>query len=90
MSHRLIVLPDDSAKPLINALDGAKRSINIRMFLFTDPDMVTAVKAAQARSMKVRVMRPRSAATARPTTRKPARRWLTAASRCATAARPLR
>jgi phosphatidylserine/phosphatidylglycerophosphate/cardiolipin synthase-like enzyme len=56
MSHRLIVLPDDTAQPLIDALDGAKTSINIRMFLFTDPDMVRAVKAARARGVKVRVM----------------------------------
>jgi cardiolipin synthase len=56
MSCRLIVLPDDTAKPLIEALDGAKRSINIRMFLFTDPDMVQAVKAAEKRGVKVRVM----------------------------------
>jgi cardiolipin synthase len=56
MSCRLIVLPDDTAKPLIDALDGAMRSINIRMFLFTDPNMVTAVKAAEKRGVKVRVM----------------------------------
>ena len=56
MTDRLIVLPDDTAKPLIDALDGAKRSVNIRMFLFTDPDMVVAVKAAQKRGVKVRVM----------------------------------
>src|SRR5262245_23096042 len=49
MSYRLIVLPDDTAKPLVDALDGAKRFINIRMFLFTDPDMVAAVKAAEKR-----------------------------------------
>lgn len=57
MPDRLIVLPDDSAKPMLDALAGAKASINIRMFLFTDPDMVAAVKAAQARRVEVRVMR---------------------------------
>jgi cardiolipin synthase A/B len=56
MSHSLIVLPDDTAKPLIDALDGAKQSINIRMFLFTDPAMVQAVIAAEKRGVKVRVM----------------------------------
>ena len=56
MSHRLLVLPDATAQPLIDALVGAQRSINIRMFLFTDPDMIAAVKAAQARGVKVRVM----------------------------------
>jgi cardiolipin synthase len=56
MTHRLIVLPDDTAKPLIDALDGAKSMVNIRMFLFTDPAMVEAVKAAEKRGVKVRVM----------------------------------
>jgi cardiolipin synthase A/B len=55
-NHSLIVLPDDTAKPLIDALDGARSSINIRMFLFTDPSMVEAVKAAEKRGVKVRVM----------------------------------
>jgi cardiolipin synthase len=54
--HRLIVLPDDTAKLLIDALDGAKAWVNIRMFLFTDPSMVEAVKAAEKRGVKVRVM----------------------------------
>jgi len=54
--HSLIVLPDDTAKPLIDALDAAKKAINIRMFLFTDPSMVDAVKAAEKRGVKVRVM----------------------------------
>jgi phosphatidylserine/phosphatidylglycerophosphate/cardiolipin synthase-like enzyme len=56
MSHELIVLPDDTAKPLIDALNGAKVSVNIRMFLFTDPSMVEAVVAAEKRGIKVRVM----------------------------------
>jgi phosphatidylserine/phosphatidylglycerophosphate/cardiolipin synthase-like enzyme len=56
MSHSLIVLPDDSARPLIDALNGAKSSVNIRIFLFTDPDRVQAVIAAEQRGVKVRVM----------------------------------
>lgn len=56
MSHSLIVLPDDTAGPLLDALAGAQRSINIRMFLFTDPSMVEAVKAAHQRGVRVRVM----------------------------------
>jgi cardiolipin synthase len=56
MTHRLIVLPDDTARPLVDALAGARHSVNIRMFLFTDPDMVEAAKAAQKRGVKVRVM----------------------------------
>ena len=56
MPHRLIVLPDDTAQSLIDALDGAKQSINIRMFLFTDPSMLAAVQAARKRGVTVRVM----------------------------------
>lgn len=56
MPSRLLVFPDDSARSLIDALDGATQSINIRMFLFTDPDMLAAVQAARKRGVTVRVM----------------------------------
>jgi len=56
MSHSLIVLPDDSAKPLVDAINGAKRTIQIRMFLFTDPTMLQTVLAAKKRGVHVRVM----------------------------------
>ena len=56
MSHALIVLPDDTATPILDALNGAKRSLNIRMFLFTDPTLIEAVIAAHHRGVKVRVM----------------------------------
>ena len=56
MSHSLIVLPDDSAKPLVDAINGAKRTIQIRMFLFTDPTMLQTVLAAKKRGVDVRVM----------------------------------
>jgi cardiolipin synthase len=56
MSHSLIVLPDDSAKPILDALAVAKRALNIRMFLFTDPTLLEAVIAGHRRGVKVRVM----------------------------------
>src|SRR5262245_29106626 len=56
MSHRLIVLPDDTADAIIDPINAAKRSLNVRMFLFTDPSMLEAVIAAQSRGVKVRVM----------------------------------
>lgn len=56
MPRRLRVLPDDTARPLLDALAGATRSINIRMFLFADPELLAAVQAAQKRGVKVRVM----------------------------------
>ena len=56
MSHSLIVLPDDTAKPILDALGAATRSLNIRMFLFTDPTLLAAVIAARRRGVHVRVM----------------------------------
>ena len=56
MSHKLIVLPDDTAKPIVDAIDGARKSLNIRMFLFTDTSLLDAVIAAHQRGVKVRVM----------------------------------
>jgi phosphatidylserine/phosphatidylglycerophosphate/cardiolipin synthase-like enzyme len=56
MAHSLIVLPDDTARPILDALAAAKRSLNIRMFLFTDPTLIAAVLAVHRRGVKVRVM----------------------------------
>lgn len=56
MSHTLIVLPDDTAKPFVDAIEGAAKSLNIRMFLFTDATLIEAVIAAHRRGVKVRVM----------------------------------
>jgi cardiolipin synthase A/B len=56
MSHSLIVLPDDTAKPIVDAIEGAKRSVQIRMFLFTDPTLLDTVIAAKERGVDVRVM----------------------------------
>jgi cardiolipin synthase A/B len=56
MSHTLIVLPDDTAKPILDAVNGAKRTLNVRMFLFTDPTLLNAVTGARRRGVKVRVM----------------------------------
>jgi hypothetical protein len=47
MSHRLIVLPDDTAKPILDAIHAAKMALNIRMFLFTDETLIGAVIAAK-------------------------------------------
>ena len=56
MSHTLIVLPDDTAKPIVDAINGATKALNIRMFLFTDTTLLEAVLAAHKRGVKVRVM----------------------------------
>jgi phosphatidylserine/phosphatidylglycerophosphate/cardiolipin synthase-like enzyme len=56
MSRSLIVLPDDSAQPIVDAIEGATKSLRIKMFLFSDPTLLRAVLAAQHRGVKVRIM----------------------------------
>jgi cardiolipin synthase A/B len=56
MSHTLIVLPDDTAKPIIDAINAATHALNVRMFLFTDPTLLNGVIAAKKRGVHVRVM----------------------------------
>jgi phosphatidylserine/phosphatidylglycerophosphate/cardiolipin synthase-like enzyme len=56
MARSLIVLPDDSAKPIVAAIDGALRTLRVKMFVFSDPGLLEAVIAAKRRGVKVRVM----------------------------------
>jgi cardiolipin synthase A/B len=56
MSRSLIVMPDDSAQPILEAIVAAKKSLRIKMFLFSDPALLAAVIAAQKRGVKVWVM----------------------------------
>jgi cardiolipin synthase len=55
-SRSLIVLPDDAAGPILDAIGKASKSLRIKMFVFSDPSLVDAVIAAQKRGVKVRVM----------------------------------
>ena len=54
MSRSLVVLPDDSAKPILDAIDRAAKSLRIKMFVFTDPSLMAAVVEAHRRGVKVR------------------------------------
>jgi phosphatidylserine/phosphatidylglycerophosphate/cardiolipin synthase-like enzyme len=56
MARSLIVLPDDSAKPILTAIEGASRTLRVKMFVFSDPSLLRAVVAAKRRGVKVRVM----------------------------------
>ena len=56
MSQSLIVLPDDSAKPIIDAINRAKKSLRVKMFLFSDPALLKSVIAAKKRGVDVRIM----------------------------------
>jgi cardiolipin synthase len=56
MARSLIVLPDDSARPILAAIEGASRTLRVKMFVFSDPGLLTAVIAARRRGVTVRVM----------------------------------
>jgi cardiolipin synthase len=56
MSRSVIVLPDDSARPIIEAINAAKESLRIKMFVFSDPSLIEAVIAAHKRGVNVRIM----------------------------------
>ena len=56
MSRSLIVLPDDSAQPILDAINGATKSLRVKMFIFSDPSLLKAVIEAHRRGVKVRIM----------------------------------
>jgi phosphatidylserine/phosphatidylglycerophosphate/cardiolipin synthase-like enzyme len=56
MSRYLIVLPDDSAQPIIDAISHAEKSLRIKMFVFSDPKLLHAAIGAHRRGVKVRIM----------------------------------
>jgi len=49
-------MPDDSAKPILDAINAATKSLRVKMFLFSDPSLLKAVMDAQSRGVDVRVM----------------------------------
>jgi cardiolipin synthase A/B len=56
MSRSLVVLPDDSAQPILDAIHHARESLRIKMFVFSDKSLLHAVTAAHRRGVKVRIM----------------------------------
>ena len=56
MAHSLIVLPDDSASPILEAIERAEHTLRVKMFVFSDPALLKAVIAAKRRGVNVRVM----------------------------------
>jgi cardiolipin synthase len=55
-SRSIIVLPDDTAKPILDAIHNAQTSLRIKMFVFSHPELIKAVIDAHKRGVKVRVM----------------------------------
>ena len=56
MSRSIIVLPDDSAKPILMPSPTLQKSVRIKMFIFSDPALLQAVITAQHRGVDVRIM----------------------------------
>jgi cardiolipin synthase len=52
----IIILPDDTIASIITAIRDAKKSILVKMFLFSDPELLNAVIDAKIRGVKVKVM----------------------------------
>ena len=56
MTRSLLVLPDDTARPIIDAIDAAKRSLRVKMFVLSDPSVLNALVAAHHRKVRVQVI----------------------------------
>ena len=56
MSRTLLVMPDDTSKPLLDAIDGATTTLRVKMFMFSDPGLIQAAIGARKRGVDVRVM----------------------------------
>jgi phosphatidylserine/phosphatidylglycerophosphate/cardiolipin synthase-like enzyme len=52
----LIVEPDEGTGPIVQEIAQAKRSVDLVIYLLSDRDIITALKAARARGLTVRVM----------------------------------
>jgi cardiolipin synthase A/B len=55
-ARKLFVMPEDGIAPVVDAVEEAQSSLDIKMFLFTEPRLVEAVIAAHRRGVKTRVM----------------------------------
>ncbi len=56
MPHSLLVMPDDTVEPVLAAIHGAKKSIRVKMFLFSHRQLIDALIEARRRGVDVRVM----------------------------------
>lgn len=56
MTRSLIILPDDSAQPVLDAIGASRRSVRIKMFAFNHLPLLEAVVAAHRRGVDVKVM----------------------------------
>ena len=55
-TRHLLVMPDDGPKALLDAIENAKHSLVVKMFVFSDPPLLEAVIGAHKRGVQTRVM----------------------------------
>jgi phosphatidylserine/phosphatidylglycerophosphate/cardiolipin synthase-like enzyme len=55
-TRKALIFPDDTLKPILDAIDSATKTLRIKMFVFSDTQLVNAVIAAKVRGVEVRVM----------------------------------
>ena len=56
MSHRLLVMPDDTVEPVLAAIRDARKTIRVKMFLFSHRRLIAELIEARKRGVQVRVM----------------------------------
>ena len=56
MTRTLIILPDDSAQPVLEAIHSATKSLRVKMFAFSHEPLLDAVVEAHRRGVMVKVM----------------------------------
>ncbi|MEI9973367.1 MAG: phospholipase D-like domain-containing protein [Ignavibacteriota bacterium] len=56
MAQTLVVLPEDSVSPILNAIEAATKSLRIKMFSLTDTRILAALVDAHKRKVNIRVM----------------------------------
>src|ERR1700743_3790280 len=57
MSHRsILILPENTETPIEAAIHSVKQSLKIKMFVFSDPQLIYAAIAAKKRGARVQVI----------------------------------
>jgi len=56
VAHSLFLEPDDGARPVLDAIRSARATLDVKVYLLSDRETIAAIKDAQARGVKVRVM----------------------------------
>jgi len=54
--RKLIVMPDDTIEPILQAIGGAAKSLRIKLFSLSEPSILKALLDARRRNVKIRVL----------------------------------